>query len=185
MKIVDEENEREILILEEGPILGGGAFSRVTQVEERSTGRIYALKRMRKSAVVQCSDHVFCEQTITRNVAHPFCIRQYASFQDRYNLYFLFDCMPGGDLMDVLVAEAKVIKHRQAVGTFRRACLAPKKKMLQGMSEKLAKFYIASLVLAIEYLHDHHIVYRDLKPENVFIDEKVTLLLFYFYLLYN
>ena len=39
------------------------------------------MKRMRKSAVVQCPEHVFCEQTITRNTAHPFCIRQYASFQ--------------------------------------------------------------------------------------------------------
>ena len=39
------------------------------------------MKRMRKSAVVQCPEHVFCEQAITKNVAHPFCIRQYASFQ--------------------------------------------------------------------------------------------------------
>jgi cGMP-dependent protein kinase 2 len=49
---------------------------------------------------------------ITKNTAHPFCIRQYSSFQDKYHLYFLFDLMPGGDLMDVLVAEAKVIRHR-------------------------------------------------------------------------
>jgi hypothetical protein len=52
---------------------------------EESTGRTYALKRMRKSAVVQCPEHVYCEQTITKNVAHPFCIRQYASFQVRPN----------------------------------------------------------------------------------------------------
>jgi cGMP-dependent protein kinase 2 len=38
-------------------------------------------------------------------MAHPFCIRQYASFQDSHHLYFLFDLMPGGDLMDVLVGE--------------------------------------------------------------------------------
>ncbi len=81
---------------------------------------------MRKSAVVQCPEHVFCEQAITRNTAHPFCIRQYASFQDKYHLYFLFDLMNGGDLMDVLVAEAKVIKRRIPQGAWRRACLAPK-----------------------------------------------------------
>lgn len=49
----------------------------------------------------------------------------------RYHLYFLFDLMPGGDLMDVLVAEAKVIKRRVPQGGWQVGCLAPKVKMLQ------------------------------------------------------
>ena len=76
--------------------------------------------------MVGCPEHVFCEQAITRNAAHPFCIRQYASFQDRTHLYLLFDLMAGGDLMDVLVAEAAVVRRRIAQGPWRRACLAPK-----------------------------------------------------------
>ena len=76
------------LVLIEGQVLGGGAFSRVSKVTDEATippedglppkvqPRHYALKRMRKATVLQCPEHVFCEQVITKNAAHPFCIRQ-------------------------------------------------------------------------------------------------------------
>lgn len=52
--------------------------------------------------------------------------------QDQFHLYFLFDLMAGGDLMDVLVAEAKIIKHPvPQKGSLRQGCLAPKVKMWQ------------------------------------------------------
>ncbi len=57
-----EGKDAMTLVLTEGAVLGGGAFSRVSIVTEESTGRVYAMKRMRKSAVVQCPEHVFCEQ---------------------------------------------------------------------------------------------------------------------------
>lgn len=42
---------------------------------------------------------------------------------------------------------------------------------VQRFSEKVAKFYFAEIVLAIEYLHNNNIFYRDLKPENILLDE--------------
>jgi hypothetical protein len=56
---------------------------------------------------------------------------QYASFQDRHHLYFLFDLLPGGDLMDILVAEARVVKVRSTDASLSPGCLAPKQKILK------------------------------------------------------
>ena len=161
-----------LLTLVEAELLGEGAFSRVSAVTDERSRRIFALKRMAKTAALQCPEHVYCEQRISKNTANAFCIRQYASFKDAHHLYFLFDLMPGGDLMDVLVAEARIIKHPVPQrGSLRQGCLAPKVKMWQGMDEPMARFYVASIVLALEYLHDTAgIIYRDLKPENVLID---------------
>lgn len=38
--------------------------------------------------------------------------------------------------------------------------------------ESRAKFYLAQIILAIEYLHDMDVIYRDLKPENILMDEE-------------
>ncbi|KDD73798.1 protein kinase [Helicosporidium sp. ATCC 50920] len=164
------ENTPPRLLLTESGVLGGGAFSRVSVVEEETTKRAYALKRMRKSSVVQCPEHVFCEQSVSRNIVHPFCVRQYASFKDRYHLYFLLDLMAGGDLMDVLVADARVVHVRAPPEPGTRALIGTRVKMLQGLREEVARFYVGSITLALEHLHSHGIVYRDLKPENVFLD---------------
>jgi len=171
-KLSEEHRDKDKrLVLVEGELLGEGAFSRVCKASEESTGRVFALKRMAKVSALQCPEHVFCEQSITRNIAHPFCLRQYASFQDKYYLYMLFDLMPGGDLMDVLVVEAKVIKFPVSdKNSMRKGLLAPKMKMWQGLEEDMARFYVASIVIALEYLHNNNIAFRDLKPENVLID---------------
>lgn len=69
------------LSLTESELLGEGAFSRVSEVVEDGSKRTFALKRMTKSAALQCPEHVYCEQHISKNTANAFCIRQYASFK--------------------------------------------------------------------------------------------------------
>lgn len=75
---LDLHKEVPCLVLTEGPVLGGGAFSRVSEVTEETTGNTYAMKRMRKAAVVQCPEHVYFEQVcvgrhMLRTHAHALC----------------------------------------------------------------------------------------------------------------
>ena len=77
-------------------------------------------------------------------VHHPFiCLLRYA-FQTKSKLYLVLDYHPGGELF----------YHLSRRGRFR---------------EQEAKFFIAEITSALEYLHDNGICYRDLKPENVLI----------------
>ena len=36
----------------------------------------------------------------------------------------------------------------------------------------MATFYLAEVFMALEYLHEHHVVYRDIKPENIMLDKE-------------
>ncbi|WZN58634.1 cAMP-dependent protein kinase [Chloropicon roscoffensis] len=174
----EEDVESFGLSLIKTEVLGSGAFSVVFMVEEERSKRKFAMKRIPKSSVDHCRSHILCEQKITRNISHQFVIRQYASFQDKKYLYFLFDYLQCGDLMDVLCGEARLIKTSS--GPSLMACLGSgskdgekgNKKYLVGLKEELAKFYVAQIILVLEYLHTNGIVYRDLKPENVLVDDK-------------
>lgn len=154
------------IVLKEGNLLGGGASGSVRRVDcfMNDGSMTFALKRMRKCAVMSTPEHIYCEQSITKELRHFTCMRQHASFQDDHNLYFLFDYMNGCDLMDALAAVATVESIRHPKKPF-----APKIKVLKGVPEEMAMYYIAVVTLAFEYLHDNSIVYRDLKPENVLL----------------
>ncbi|RDL42202.1 Protein kinase-like (PK-like) [Venustampulla echinocandica] len=131
-------------------LIGKGTFGQVYQVRKRDTKRIYAMKVLQKKVIVQKKEvaHTVGERNILVRTAmadSPFIVGLKFSFQTPTDLYLVTDFMSGGELF----------WHLQKEGRF---------------DEKRAKFYIAELILALQHLHMHDIVYRDLKPENILLD---------------
>ncbi len=77
---------------------------------------------------------------------HPFIVRLRYAFQTQDKLFLICDYCPGGDLSQYLEIERQ-------------------------FSEEKARFYILEILLAIESLHERDIIFRDLKPDNVVLDD--------------
>jgi len=127
--------------------LGVGAFGKVELREHKVTGKTYAVKMMSKGYIVKMrmQNNVINEKHILANVDSPFIIKLYNTSQTAQWIYFYLEPALGGELY--------VVYHR---------------KCLHG-SASHARYYSASVVLAFEHLHARHVVYRDLKPENLLL----------------
>ncbi|KEI38096.1 uncharacterized protein L969DRAFT_51795 [Mixia osmundae IAM 14324] len=129
-------------------VIGKGAFGEVRLVQKIDTGKIYAMKTLRKSEMFKKDQlaHVRAERDVLAESNSPWVVQLYYSFQDTFYLYLLMEFLPGGDLMTML------IKH----DTF---------------SEDVTRFYMAECILAIEAIHKLGFIHRDIKPDNILIDK--------------
>lgn len=127
--------------------LGTGSFGRVRLAKEKSTGKYYAMKILKKHDIIKLKqvDHVISENTILADIDHPFLVGLEGFDQDSRYLYFQLEYICGGELFTYLRTE----------GT---------------LEPSNARFYCGQVVLMFEYLHSKNIIYRDLKPENLLID---------------
>lgn len=127
--------------------LGIGAFGEVSLARKEDTGALYAMKTLRKKDVLLRNQvaHVKAERDILAEADNEWVVRLYYSFQDKDNLYFVMEYIPGGDMMSLLIR----------LGIFK---------------EELAQFYIAELTCALESVHKMGFIHRDIKPDNILID---------------
>ncbi|PAA47086.1 hypothetical protein BOX15_Mlig007654g1 [Macrostomum lignano] len=132
-------------------VLGQGSFGRVFLVRKltgHDAGTLYAMKVLRK-ATLKIRDRVRTkmERNILADVDHPFIVKLHYAFQTEGKLYLILEFLRGGDLFSRLSKEIM-------------------------FTEDDVKFYLAELALALGHLHSLGIIYRDLKPENVLLDEQ-------------
>jgi len=125
--------------------VGKGAYGLVFLVEHDTSKERYALKAQKK--IASRRENMFQERNLMADmVPHPNVCCMFNTYQDHEWVYMLIEYLPGGDLFDV---------QDDIGGTF---------------NEEQARFYIAGVVLALEHMHKQHVIYRDLKPENVLVD---------------
>ncbi|WCJ42726.1 Protein kinase family protein [Euphorbia peplus] len=129
-------------------IIGRGAFGEVRLCREKKSGNIYAMKKLKKSEMLSRGqvEHVKAERNLLAEVASHFIVKLFYSFQDADYLYLIMEYLPGGDVMTLLMRE-------------------------ETLTETVARFYIAQSVLAIESIHKHNYIHRDIKPDNLLLDK--------------
>lgn len=131
-------------------IIGRGSYSYVTVARKKDSGRLYAIKIMKKAKLfkeVGKSTFISESEINKKFQGTPFVSDTYYAFQTEEEMFLVMELWPGGTLFDFL----RRYTHTK-------------------LNYDIARFYIAEIIVALEFVHSKNVMYRDLKPENILID---------------
>ena len=122
-------------------VVGAGALSKVHLAKHVLQGEWRGLKVVKKDDV-NCRFLREVQLLDLLTAQHPFLVQCLAKFYDPTSFYLIFEFLPGGDLRRRLP-----------------------------LDEDAARFYTGQIVCALEFLHGRAVLYRNLRPEKVAIDQ--------------
>eukprot|EP01029_Cantina_marsupialis_P020328 TRINITY_DN4767_c0_g1_i1.p1 TRINITY_DN4767_c0_g1~~TRINITY_DN4767_c0_g1_i1.p1 ORF type:complete len:1041 (-),score=292.86 TRINITY_DN4767_c0_g1_i1:1478-4600(-) len=141
-------------------VLGVGTYGEVylAQYTAKQSQYAVALKCLPKQKIIENKQvrNIFSEKQILSKVHHPFIQHLFGTFQSATHLHMVTEFLAGGELWRVMYG--------------RNRPFAP--SAYGGLPIDVARFYTANVILALEYLHSRGIMYRDIKPENLVLNEK-------------
>ncbi|KAF8592615.1 hypothetical protein K439DRAFT_1378858 [Ramaria rubella] len=126
-----------------------GAFGSVYLAKKKTTGDYYAIKVLKKADMItknQITNVKHERMILMKQSESPFVAKLYFTFQSKDYLYLVMEYLNGGDCAALI-------------------------KSLGSLPEEWTRNYIAEVVLGLEYLHKRGVVHRDLKPDNLLIDQ--------------
>lgn len=127
-------------------VVGQGAFATVKKAVERSTGKTFAAKIISKRKVMGNMDGVARELDVLRKLNHPRVVRLKGFYEDEEFYYLLMEFVSGGDLMDFVAAHGSV-------------------------GEDAGREITRQVLEGVKYIHSQGISHRDLKPDNILIEQ--------------
>ena len=126
--------------------LGSGSYGNVSLVKSSKNKFFYAIKNISCKQILygQLHTNLELERSILVKIDHPFIVKLVKTMKDKNYIYFLMDYIKGKELFDVI----------RDIGL---------------LNKFQTQFYGASIMLAVQYLHERKFIYRDIKPENIMV----------------
>ncbi|KAG9280615.1 NUAK family SNF1-like kinase 1 [Astyanax mexicanus] len=132
--------------------LGRGTYGKVKKAVEKHTGRVVAIKSIRKEKIKDEQDmvHIRREIEIMSSLRHPHIISIYEVFENKDKIVIVMEYASKGELYDYISERRK-------------------------LSERETRHFFRQIVSAVHHCHKNGVVHRDLKLENVLLDDNCNI----------